>query len=80
AGFLSDARYLDPTLSAHEDLRKLAEKCGAKPFTFTSLVRLRCAGENEKGLKTAIEKTANYYSNDYVESTRKLDMQKRQAS
>lgn len=80
AGFLSDSRYLDPQLSADEDLRKLAEKCGAKPFTVSSLVRLRCAGENEKGLKTAIEKTANYYFNDYAESTRKLDMQKRQAS
>ncbi|QYA04530.1 DUF3883 domain-containing protein [Rhizobium sp. B21/90] len=80
ASFLSDARYLDLTLSPDENLRKLAEKCGAKPFTVASLVRLRCAGENEKGLKTAIEKTANYYFNDYVKSMNKLDMQKRQAS
>lgn len=80
AGFLGDARYLDPALSADENVRKLAEKCGAKPFTVASLVRLRCAGENEKSLKTTIEGAANYHFTNYDKSTRELDMQKRQAS
>jgi hypothetical protein len=79
-GFLGDARYLDPALSADENLRKLVEKCGAKPFTVASLVRLRCAGENEKSLKTTIEGVANYHFTNYDKSTRELDMQKRQAS
>ncbi|HLP66149.1 MAG TPA: hypothetical protein VK181_01375, partial [Rhizobium sp.] len=37
AGFLGDACYLDPALGADENLRKFAEKCGAKPFTVASL-------------------------------------------
>ncbi|UWM82130.1 DUF3883 domain-containing protein [Rhizobium sp. SRDI969] len=80
AGFLSDERYLDPALSANENLRKLAERCGAERFTVASLVRLRCADENEKPLKTTIEGTANYHFTNYDKSTRELDMQKRQAS
>ncbi|MCO6178032.1 DUF3883 domain-containing protein [Ciceribacter sp. RN22] len=80
AGFLGDACYLDPALGADENLRKFAEKCGAKPFTVASLVRLRCAGENEKSLKTTIEGAANYHFTNYGKSTRELDMQKRQAS
>jgi hypothetical protein len=80
AGFLGDARYLDPALSADENLRELAEKCGAKPFTVASLVRLRCAGEDGQSLKTTVEAAAKFYFTNYDESTRGLDMQKRQAS
>lgn len=80
AGFLGDACYLDPVLSADKNLRELAEKCGAKPFTVASLVRLRCAGKDEKGLKTTIEAAAKYYFTSYDVSTRRLDMQRRQAS
>ena len=80
AGFLGPARYLDSALSADANLRELAEKCGAKPFTVASLVRLRCAGEDAKGLKTTIDDAANYYFTNYEVSTRGLDMQKQQAS
>lgn len=80
AGFLGDARYLDHELSADGDLGKLLEKCGAKPFTLASLVRLRCAGEDGKSLRTAIEGAATYYFTNYDKSMRELEMQKRQAS
>lgn len=80
AGFLGDAHYLDPALSADGKLRVLAEKCGAKPFTVASLVRLRCAGEDGKSLQTKTDGAANYYFTGYDEVTRGLDMQKRQAS
>ena len=65
-GFLSDSRYLDPTLIADPSARKLALTVGARSFTLSSLIRLRCAGADEKGLKTKLQKgEANWHFENY---------------
>lgn len=78
-GFLSANRYLVPKLSGDEALSSLAVECGAKQFTISSLVRLRCAGDDLKGLETKIGNDANYSFTNYLGAMTGIDMQKRQA-
>jgi hypothetical protein len=60
-GFLDDSRYLDASLSADSAVRELAATSGADHFTLSSLVRLRCAGEDGKALQTKLkDKEAKY--------------------
>ena len=48
-GFLSDKRYLDPVLAGDKAVCNLATASGARSFSLSSLVRLRCAGEDFEG-------------------------------
>lgn len=75
AGFLGDSRYLDSTISDDAALRALVASCGAKPFTLSSLVRLRCAGEDETGLATKVAGDANFHFTDYPAHIAGVDMQ-----
>lgn len=52
---LSDKRYLDQRLADRKIAVDLAYRNGAKRFTLSSLVRLRCAGENRSKLSTNLE-------------------------
>ena len=77
-GFLSDSRYLDPALQADKDVRVLAIKSRVDRFTLSSLVRLRCAGENRERLETKIEDgEANYRYTPYAASLSNPDRQGR---
>jgi hypothetical protein len=61
-GFLGDSRYLDASLSADRAVCELAAASGADHFILSSLVRLRCAGEDGKALQTKLkDKEANYH-------------------
>jgi hypothetical protein len=79
--FLDNARYLHPALQADENVRALAMRSGAKRFTISSLVRLRCAGENGKSLETEIEDgAANIYYSSYATAISNPDRQARMAA
>jgi hypothetical protein len=80
SGFLSAECYLVPELSGDEALSKLAVECGAKRFTISSLVRLRCAGGDLKGLETKLAGDANYAYTDYSSALMVVSRQKRLAS
>jgi hypothetical protein len=80
AGFLSDKRYLDPALAGDKVLCDLVAKCGAKRFTASSLVRLRCAGADAGDLETKVGDGANFYFTDYSGNLTSIDMQKRLAA
>lgn len=79
-GFLSADRYLVPKLSGDEASFKLAAECGAKRFTVSSLVRLRCAGTDSKGLETKVGDDVDSPFLDYHAAQTDIGMQKRQAS
>jgi len=68
-GFMSEYRYLAPTLQANEEVKALASKAGASLFTLSSLIRLRCAPENRKGLSTKINAgESDYHFKDYADA------------
>lgn len=76
--FLSDERYLNASLAGVQEVEALVLESGAKPFTVNSLIRLRCAGQDVKDLKTNInpKEEANYYFNEYDSALKSLDRQK----
>jgi hypothetical protein len=80
AGFLDANCELDPALAADKALCELVAKCGAKWFTTSSLVRLRCAGQNEDGLQTEVGNEANFYFTDYSLDLADIDLQSRMAA
>ncbi len=51
-GFLPDSRYLDDKLGNIPQIQTMVEKCGARAFGISSLVRLRCAGSDKMQLAT----------------------------
>ena len=79
-GFLTDNRYLDPALASDKALCDLLAKCGAKRFTISSLVRLRCAGKDGVGLSTKLREDANFFFANYPGALANIDVQRRQAS
>lgn len=80
-GFLSESRYLHPALQASEDVRALAIESGAVRFTVSSLVRLRCAGENRNNLETRVKKgEADCYYASYERSLSDPDLQAKMGS
>ena len=79
-GFLPDERYLDRALAADAKIRNLVIDCGAKWFTLSSLVRLRCAGEDGRELATKMGNDASFCFTNYAETIGKIDMQTRQAA
>jgi len=79
-GFLTGKRYLDRALAADKAICDLVADCGAKRFTIASLVRLRCAGKDEKGLATKVGNDANFHFTNYPAAIAGIDMQVRQAS
>lgn len=79
-GFLGDKRYLDPVLAGDKAVCDLVAALGAKRFSFSSLIRLRCAGEDSKQLQTKVGADANLYFTNYKASLAGLDLQKRMAS
>ena len=63
--FLTPNRYLDERIAGSRDATRMAVDAGAKRFTLSSLVRLRCGGEGA-ALKTKLPPaTANYSYTDY---------------
>lgn len=80
AGFLGDKRYLDPALAADPALCDFVAACGAKRFTLSSLIRLRCAGKDESGLETKVGDAADFHFTDYGRTLAGIDMQKRLAA
>ncbi|MEW9581399.1 DUF3883 domain-containing protein [Paraburkholderia sp. DGU8] len=80
SGFLSAQRYLDPALAGDKALCDLVASCGAKRFTISSLVRLRCASKDASGLETKVGDDANFSFTDYSGALSAIDMQKRQAA
>ncbi|MEA3033388.1 MAG: hypothetical protein QOH86_1404, partial [Sphingomonadales bacterium] len=65
-GLLEDKCYLDARLAGDAEVVRLAGAAGARTFTLSSLVRLRCAGRDASHLETAIEShEASVYQEDY---------------
>lgn len=79
SGFLSATRYLDPSVAGDQALCDLVENYGAKRFTLSSLVRLRCADKDAASLKTKVDKVANFCFSNYRDSLAEIGLQKRQA-
>ena len=79
-GFLGDERYLHPALAGDKVVRDLVAASGAKTFSLSSLVRLRCAGEDSKALQTKVGADANFHFTNYKASLAGLDRQKRLAA
>lgn len=77
--FLSDKCYLDPALAGDKALCDLVATFGAKRFTISSLVRLRCAGTDAKALATKIGNDANLCFTQYSKVLTGIDTQKRLA-
>jgi hypothetical protein len=70
-GFLEKSRYLDAALAVDATARKLAAAAGARNFTLSSLIRLRCAGAVSKQLKTKLSpEEADWNFDDYETSLR----------
>jgi hypothetical protein len=81
AGFLANECYLDSAIASDEALCDLAADCGAKRFTLSSLVRLRCAAKDDAdGLETKVGDAANYHYPSYEKALRGIDLQRRQAA
>ena len=80
AGFLGDERYLDPMIAGDKSLCDLVADCGAKRFTISSLVRLRCAGKDGKSLATKVGNDANFHFTNYSVDLADIDMQRRHAA
>ena len=80
SGFLGAQHYLDPALTGDKALCDLVADCGAKRFTISSLVRLRCAGKDADDLETKVGDDANIYFTNYSGALAGIDMQKRQAA
>jgi hypothetical protein len=80
-GFLENRHYLDSTLASDKGLCDLAADCGAKRFTVSSLIRLRCADKEAKSLETKVANgDANYHFTDYEAALSGVDLQKRFAA
>lgn len=80
-GFLADSRYLDLGLQADADVRELATVSGAKRFTVSSLIWLRCAGDNVKNLETKIGTgEAEYRYASYVDALSSPERQAKMAA
>lgn len=80
-GFLSEVRYLDERLGRVEEARTMARQYGALTFTLNSLVQLRCAPSNFKGLATSVPAgEAEYHFTDYEQALRDPDRQIRMAA
>jgi hypothetical protein len=62
---LTASHYLRADLAVVPELCDLAKLCGAKPFTRNSMIRLRCAPSDRRGLATklAMEDADLYFSN-----------------
>jgi hypothetical protein len=78
-GQVSAKNYLDPSLAGDAASCDLVVEYGAKRFTVSSLVRLRCAGEDARALKTKVDKDAKFYYANYGSIMAGIDVQKRQA-
>ncbi|SDA75387.1 MULTISPECIES: DUF3883 domain-containing protein [unclassified Janthinobacterium] len=78
--FLGAARYLDPLLASDKATCDLVTAYGAKRFTISSLVRLRCADNTADALKTKLGDDANFCFTNYRDAIAAIDMQKRQAA
>ncbi|MDD1962125.1 DUF3883 domain-containing protein [Pseudomonas sp. 39004] len=79
SGFLGAQRYLDSALACDKTVCELVVNCGAKRFTISSLVRLRCAGQDASDLETEVGNDANFYFTNYSDILTRIDIQKRQA-
>ena len=79
-GFLGDKRYLDRTLASDKALCDIVAAYGAKRFTVSSLVRLRCADKDVKALTTKVGNDANFSFTDYSNVLINIDLQKRLAA
>jgi len=76
--FLPDERYLDPALEGDQPILAFLTASGAKRFTLSSLVRLRCGDKEGKGLATKLGDAASFYYPDY--STKMADIRVQKAT
>lgn len=81
AGHLLDSQHLHPDLVASPSAVDLAKASGVRMFTVNSLVRLRCAGQDDSKLDTEIgEGEADYFFTDWVGEMRRPVVQARTAN
>jgi hypothetical protein len=79
-GFLSEERYLDGPLATIAEIRQMAQQFGARPFTLNSLIRLRCAGNDGRALKTKVSDEASYCFTNYEGALRDIERQAKMAA
>ena len=79
--FVGEDRYLDDRLGRDPDLNSFARRLGAKTFTVNSLIRLRCAGKDRRGLSTQLsDNEADFSWSDFPKPLESLDYQVRIAA
>jgi hypothetical protein len=75
-GLLTPNRYLDTRFGGSTAVRQMALECGAKTFTMNSLIRLRCAGQDKRGLQTQLGKgEAEWYYSSYPAALQDVNRQ-----
>ena len=81
-GELKAEALLRGDIAARPDTRAIAVAAGAKVFTVSSLVRLRCGGEDAPNLATRLDEAteANYFYTDFPGALRDLALQQRIAA
>lgn len=78
--FLTPNRYLDDRIAGSGDAIRMVTDAGAKRFTLSSLVRLRCGGASAT-LKTKLPAgAADYHYTDYEEALREPQQQAKMAA
>lgn len=77
SGLLDPEKVVHEAVASDPTASQLALDYGAKIFTTNSLVRLRCAGADDSGLKTKDAEGASWRFTNFPESLRGLDMQKK---
>lgn len=77
-GFLSDSCYLSDTLGNNSRIQTMVRKCGAKSFGISSLIRLRCAGEDNNKLDTNLKSNeASYYYDNFPSELKDVSLQRK---
>jgi hypothetical protein len=82
ASTIAAQRLLHADIAARPDTRAIAIAAGAKEFTVSSMVRLRCAGENAQNLATTLDETAeaSYFFKNFPDALRDPAVQQRFAA
>jgi len=79
---IDEQGLLHSSISARLDTRAIATAAGVKQFTVSSLIRLRCAGEDDQDLSTTLDEDeeASYCFESFPDELRDLTMQQRFAA
>src|SRR5690606_25982335 len=78
-GFLDESQLLHHSFEANPEARALALRCGAKRFTISSLVRLRCSTNGANLQTKTTDDEADYRFEDNAAALRSVERQVKMA-